>query len=177
MQSCGLLPGHRADSGSRVPAPPSHAATPLSLRRETRRRYTKRSASMSDCWGSLWTSPSASRRRMLGKGRHDNFAWPHVEVLVVQASRQECTLHTDLPPDTDFEPVIRDVVGFPCEIEIRHVVPWCHHLLVAEYYRDRRVFLAGDAVHLVTPNGGLGMNTGVGDAFDLSWKLGGVIKG
>ena len=40
-----------------------------------------------------------------------------------------------------------------------------------------RVFLAGDAVHLVIPSGGLGMNTGVGDAFDLSWKLAGTIKG
>jgi hypothetical protein len=37
--------------------------------------------------------------------------------------------------------------------------------------------MAGDAVHLVIPTGGLGMNTGVGDAFDLSWKLTGVIKG
>ena len=34
--------------------------------------------------------------------------------------------------------------------------------------RDGRVFLAGDAVHLVIPTGGLGMNTGVGDAIDLS---------
>ena len=48
---------------------------------------------------------------------------------------------------------------------------WHHNLLLAEHYRDRRVFLAGDAVHLVIPSGGLGMNTGVGDAFDLAWKL------
>ena len=40
-----------------------------------------------------------------------------------------------------------------------------------------RVFLAGDSVHLVIPTGGLGMNTGVGDAFDLAWKLIGTIKG
>jgi FAD binding domain len=44
-------------------------------------------------------------------------------------------------------------------------------------YRDGRVFVAGDAAHLVIPTGGLGMNTGVGDAFDLSWKLAGTIKG
>jgi hypothetical protein len=37
---------------------------------------------------------------MLGKGRHDTFAWPHVEVLVVQASRQEFTLHTVSVPKT-----------------------------------------------------------------------------
>jgi 2-polyprenyl-6-methoxyphenol hydroxylase-like FAD-dependent oxidoreductase len=39
------------------------------------------------------------------------------------------------------------------------------------------VFLAGDAVHLVIPAGGLGMNTGVGDAFDLSWKLAATLEG
>jgi hypothetical protein len=86
-------------------------------------------------------------------------------------------LHTGLPPDSDFETVIRDVVGFSCQIDIRYVVPWHYNLLVADRYRDRRVFLAGDAVHLVIPAGGLGMNTGVGDAFDLSWKLAGVING
>jgi FAD binding domain len=95
----------------------------------------------------------------------------------VQGSRTEFTLHTGLPPDTDFESVIRDVVGFPCEIDIRHVIPWHHNLLVAERYRDRRVFLAGDAVHLVIPAGGLGMNTGVGDAFDLAWKMAATING
>jgi len=39
------------------------------------------------------------------------------------------------------------------------------------------VFLAGDAVHLVISTGGLGMNTGVGDAIDLSWKLAGTLAG
>jgi hypothetical protein len=39
------------------------------------------------------------------------------------------------------------------------------------------VFLAGDAVHLVIPTGGLGMNTGVGDAIDLSWKLAATLAG
>ncbi|MGH6641946.1 MAG: FAD-dependent monooxygenase [Bradyrhizobium sp.] len=125
----------------------------------------------------IFRSSDLYERIPIGKGRHYNFAWPHVETLVVQGSRKEFTLHTGLPPDTDFEAVIRDIVGFPCEIEIRHVVPWRHHLLVAERYRDRRVFLVGDSVHLLIPFGGLGMNTGVGDAFDLSWKLAGVIEG
>jgi FAD binding domain-containing protein/aromatic ring hydroxylase-like protein len=39
------------------------------------------------------------------------------------------------------------------------------------------VFLAGDAVHLVIPTGGLGMNGGVGDAIDLSWKLAATLQG
>jgi 2-polyprenyl-6-methoxyphenol hydroxylase-like FAD-dependent oxidoreductase len=125
----------------------------------------------------IFGSKDLYERIPIGKGRHYNFAHPSSSALVAQGCRTEFTLHTSLPPDTDFEPLIRDLIGFPCEIEIRHIVQWRQHLLVAEHYRDRRVFLAGDAVHLVIPTGGLGMNTGVGDAFDLSWKLAGMIKG
>ena len=125
----------------------------------------------------IFGSKDLYERIPIGKGRHYNFAHPDSSTVIAQGCRTEFTLHTSLPPDTDFEPVIRDLIGFPCEIEIRHVVQWRQHLLVAERYRERRVFLAGDAIHLVIPTGGLGMNTGVGDAFDLSWKLAGVIKG
>jgi hypothetical protein len=51
------------------------------------------------------------------------------------------------------------------------------NLLLADSYGEGRVFLAGDAVHLVVPTGGLGMNTGVGDAIDLSWKLAATLQG
>jgi len=125
----------------------------------------------------IFRSDDLYDRIVTGKGRHYQFAGEATSSLVAQGDRKEFTLHTSLPPDTDFEPVIHDLIGFSCHFEIRHVVPWRPHLLVAERYRDRRVFLAGDAIHLVIPTGGLGMNTGVGDAFDLSWKLAGVIKG
>jgi hypothetical protein len=55
--------------------------------------------------------------------------------------------------------------------------PWRQNLLLADRYGRGRVFLAGDAVHLVIPTGGLGMNSGVGDAIDLSWKLAATIAG
>jgi hypothetical protein len=48
---------------------------------------------------------------------------------------------------------------------------------VADRFADGRVFLAGDAAHAHPPNGGLGMNTGVQDAFDLGWKLAAVLDG
>ena len=61
--------------------------------------------------------------------------------------------------------------------EMLSVNEWTQHLLCAERYGDNRVFLAGDAAHLVIPTGGLGMNTGIGDATDLAWKLAGTLHG
>ncbi len=112
-----------------------------------------------------------------GAGRHYNFAEPNGSMIIAQGSRREFSLHTNLPADTDFKPVLRDLIGFDCEIEIRHLLTWRYNLLVAERYRQGRVLLAGDSAHLVIPTGGLGMNTGVGDAFDLSWKLAGTLAG
>lgn len=48
---------------------------------------------------------------------------------------------------------------------------------IATNFQVGHVFLAGDAAHLFSPIGGLGMNTGVGDAFNLGWKLGYVLNG
>jgi len=58
-----------------------------------------------------------------------------------------------------------------------YVGEWRQNLLVADRYMDGRVILAGDAVHLMIPTGGLGMNTGVGDAIDLGWKLAATVQG
>ena len=63
------------------------------------------------------------------------------------------------------------------EYEMLYVGQWKMNLLLADRYGEGRVFLAGDAVHLVIPTGGLGMNTGVGDAIDLSWKLAATLAG
>ena len=76
-------------------------------------------------------------RIVTGKGRHYQFADAAGSSMVAQGDRKEFTLHSSLPPDTDFVPIIRDLIGFPCDFEIRHVIPWRHHLLVAERYRDR----------------------------------------
>jgi hypothetical protein len=48
---------------------------------------------------------------------------------------------------------------------------------VAERYGQGRVFLAGDAIHQLSPSGGQGMNTGIGDAVDLAWKLAATLGG
>jgi 2-polyprenyl-6-methoxyphenol hydroxylase-like FAD-dependent oxidoreductase len=51
------------------------------------------------------------------------------------------------------------------------------HHRVTDHFRDRRVFLLGDAAHIHSPAGGQGMNTGIGDAINLAWKLSAVIAG
>jgi len=61
--------------------------------------------------------------------------------------------------------------------EIISVLPWRRSKLVADHYRSGRIFLCGDAVHAMSPNGGYGMNTGIGDAADLGWKLQAVLQG
>ena len=51
------------------------------------------------------------------------------------------------------------------------------HHRVSDTFRDRRAFLLGDAAHLHSPVGGQGMNTGLGDAANLGWKLAAVLAG
>jgi FAD binding domain len=50
------------------------------------------------------------------------------------------------------------------------------HHRVANSFRDRRAFLLGDAAHIHSPVGGQGMNTGIGDAVNLAWKIAAVLK-
>ncbi len=65
----------------------------------------------------------------------------------------------------------------PLGYEMLYVGRWRQNLLLAERYGEGRVFIAGDAAHLMIPTGGLGMNSGVGDAIDLSWKLAATLAG
>src|SRR5262249_56754370 len=60
---------------------------------------------------------------------------------------------------------------------VEHKDLWERKRTVADRFMDGRVFLAGDAAHAHPPNGGLGMNTGLQDAFDLGWKLAAVLDG
>lgn len=65
--------------------------------------------------------------------------------------------------------------ALPTEIIARDY--WAAHRLIADRYRDRRIFLAGDACHLHPPFGGYGMNLGIADGVDLGWKLAAVLQG
>lgn len=68
-------------------------------------------------------------------------------------------------------------LGRPFEFEILSMLPWVRRQLVAKSYGKGRVFIAGDAAHLTSPTGGFGMNTGLLDAVNLSWKLAGTLQG
>ena len=124
----------------------------------------------------IFKSDDLYERMAVPKGRHYSFVTGG-HAIVAQGSRKEFTLHSPLPADTDFYKLLRELIGFDCDIRISHVLTWRPHLRVARSFRKDRVFMAGDSIHLVIPTGGLGMNTGIGDAIDLSWKLAGTIQG
>jgi 2-polyprenyl-6-methoxyphenol hydroxylase-like FAD-dependent oxidoreductase len=89
---------------------------------------------------------------------------------------------TKIDPDAnpgvdECKDLIRRSTGIDFEPEIVGVDPWVARSLIADIYRDRRVFLAGDACHLHPPFGGFGMNMGIGDAVDLGWKLAANLQG
>ena len=112
-----------------------------------------------------------------GRGRHYHVADGQHSFLIMQDSTRHFTLHSVVERDEDMKPIFERVVGVPVKYEMLTCGPWRQNLLLADRYGDGRVFLAGDAVHLVIPTGGLGMNSGVGDAIDLSWKLAATLAG
>ena len=133
---------------------PAASAGALLLRRSLRAHSDRQGASLS--------------RRGRPKGRF----------LIVQDSTRHFTLHSVVDKDEDmatmFERDRRDAASSTrCSMSGNGSM----NLLLADRYGEGRVFLAGDAVHLVIPTGGLGMNTGVGDAIDLSWKLAATLAG
>ena len=114
----------------------------------------------------------------MGKGRHYHIAeGPHFAFIILQDSTRHWTLHAGAESDAEMVELFRHSLAMPLEFETLSVNEWTQHLLCAERYGEGRAFIAGDAAHLVIPTGGLGMNTGVGDAIDLSWKLAATLAG
>ena len=83
----------------------------------------------------------------------------------------------DHAESVDASALIAGVVGKPIPHEVVSCLRWVTRDLVAERYRVGRVLLAGDAAHQNTPSGGFGLNTGMGDAADLGWKLAAMLEG
>ncbi len=109
---------------------------------------------------------------------------PEIRALIMAIDgRGEYVVHVQLPEKRPLDaayvterveraaggPVLRDIIAF---------LPWTAGFrLLAQRYGAGRVFIAGDAAHLFTPTGGLGMNTGVDDAVNLAWKLAATMTG
>lgn len=92
-------------------------------------------------------------------------------------SRVPTGTNFDDPAAFDAAGLVRAALGADVPFRIFGVLPWARQKRVARRYREGRVFLAGDAVHNLTPTGGFGMNTGIADAVDLGWKLAAVFAG
>lgn len=99
--------------------------------------------------------------------------------LIAQDDKDTWTLQTRMPAEgvPNPEAMLDAWVGKTFARKILVANPWFTHLLLADRYQGGRVFLAGDAAHQYIPTGGYGMNTGIGDAVDLGWKLAARLKG
>jgi hypothetical protein len=133
-------------------------------------------------------SRDLSRIQRQGQFWHIFFTSGHV--IISQDEVDTWTAHTPLPLDFDTstldpEQAVYNVLGgstgpYPITIdEILVTSTWRPIICIAEKYISRkgRVFLSGDAAHQNIPTGGYGMNTAVGDSFDIGWKLAAVLSG
>jgi len=109
---------------------------------------------------------------------------PDLRALMISVDgADQFVLHARIPdgiePDSiDDRDLIDRAAGAPVEAEIILRQPWtAGHVLRAQSFGGGRVYLAGDAAHLFTPTGGLGMNTGVDEAVNLAWKLAACVNG
>jgi 2-polyprenyl-6-methoxyphenol hydroxylase-like FAD-dependent oxidoreductase len=74
--------------------------------------------------------------------------------------------------------LVRAAVGVPdLDVKIDGFTRWRASASVAQKFQEKRIFVVGDAAHLMPPNGGFGGNTGIHDAHNLAWKLALVLQG
>ena len=99
--------------------------------------------------------------------------------------RERWLVHNYMKPgEGDFDSVDRDacirtILGVDADFgyEIISKEDWVGRRLIAEKFRDRRAFIAGDAAHIWVPYAGYGMNAGIADAMNLSWLLAAHLNG
>ena len=97
--------------------------------------------------------------------------------------RQRWIVHKFAAPGATMSPdrerSVRDILGVgpSFAFETLSSEDWVGRRMLADRFRDRRVFLCGDAAHIWVPFAAYGMNAGIADAMNLAWMLAGVIKG
>lgn len=123
----------------------------------------------------LFDAPGLAER-LPGRGTQFWFLSPHDATIVSIDGADRYRAHVPMArlAGATIDEYLTDVLG-----PITRVAqfPWSPGLALADRYRQGRVFLAGDAAHVVTPYGGLGMNTGIEDAANIGSKLGAVVAG
>jgi 2-polyprenyl-6-methoxyphenol hydroxylase-like FAD-dependent oxidoreductase len=125
----------------------------------------------------LFHCPSLYDVVPIGHARHYKVCDPYRSSIVVQDSCEHFSMHAERCSEGEMPAIFAATIGTPVPFTMLSVQRWHHNLLCAQRYRDRRVVIAGDAAHLVVPTAGLGLNTGIGDAVDLSWKLAALVHG
>ncbi len=113
----------------------------------------------------------------IGHGRHYKVSDQYSSGVVCQDSCRHFSINAENCTPDEMKTIFANVLGAPIPFEMIASAPWRHNLLCAQRYVDGRVMLAGDSAHLVIPTAGLGLNTGIGDAIDLSWKLSAILWG
>jgi 2-polyprenyl-6-methoxyphenol hydroxylase-like FAD-dependent oxidoreductase len=134
----------------------------------------------------LITAPGLAKKHKMGEAERYIFTdaegtWGNMTVvdgdavwrITVLGSQEKMDLETF---DADYW-VRRAFGASDIPYRVDSIIPWRRSELLAERYLDRRVILVGDAAHTTSPTGGMGMNTGMQEVFDLGWKLDAVLKG
>ena len=138
---------------------------------------------LGEVWGTHFRAPTLWAERGIKPGV---MYWTHApgcaSVVYTINARDEWWMNTYFRRDEEFTPIdpvarLRAAVGRDIPAEVISSRAYKAFQLVADRFRDGRVLMAGDAVHLFVPPGGLGMNTGIQDAFNLGWKLAAVLQG
>ncbi len=101
-----------------------------------------------------------------------------INTVGADVTRPEAIHVSDTVTEERAHALLRTAIGTDdVPTEVLHLAHWRAEATMASRLREGRVFLAGDAAHVVPPNGGYGGNTGILDARNLAWKLAAVVKG
>jgi putative polyketide hydroxylase len=129
--------------------------------------------------GKLWAVVYANHPQLRGFFR---FEKPFDSAFLVvntlgEAAHPNVDVSSGLTPDGALE-LVRTAIGSKeLPIAVENVMHWQATADTAERFRSGRIFIAGDAAHVMPPTGGWGGNTGIQDAHNLAWKLALVLKG
>ncbi len=129
--------------------------------------------------GKLWAVVYANHPQLRGFFR---FEKPFDSAFLVvntlgDAAKPNVNVSEGLTPDGALQ-LVRTAIGLAeIPVTVENVMHWQATADTAERFRSGRIFIAGDAAHVMPPTGGWGGNAGIQDAHNLAWKLALVLEG